>query len=56
MSFAMEIIACLLTCLVLGLNLVSYLMEKVRNKKIQLKPEETIIVITGCDSGACTHP
>ena len=52
MSLVMEVVACWLACVVLALNLVFFLVEKVRNKKVDLKPENNIIVITGCDSGA----
>jgi len=36
---------------VLGLNLVFYFIEKLRNNKVKLNPEKSIVVITGCDSG-----
>jgi hypothetical protein len=51
MSFIMEIFVCGLVGFILSLNLFFFLVEKVRNKKVSLRPAENIIVITGCDSG-----
>jgi dehydrogenase/reductase SDR family protein 9 len=51
MALVMEVFVCGLVFLVLSLNIVFFLFEKFRNKKITRRPSETIIVITGCDSG-----
>jgi hypothetical protein len=47
----LEIIVCGMVGVILSLNMCFFLLEKIRNKKISRHPAETIVVITGCDSG-----
>ena len=51
MSLVIEIFVCGLVGLVLFLNLLFFLWEKFRNKKVTRRPAESIVVITGCDTG-----
>ena len=51
MSLLMEIVACGLSCFILFLNLLCFIYDKFRHKKVSLHPAENIVVITGCDSG-----
>jgi len=47
----LEIFVCGLVGFILFLNVLSYLWERFRNQKVNRRPAETIVVITGCDSG-----
>lgn len=51
MSLIVEVVVCWLVGIVLSLNVVFFLLDKILNKKITRRPAESIIVITGCDSG-----
>jgi len=51
MSLVLELFVCGLAGFVLLLNGLFFLVEKFRNKKVSVRPAESIVVITGCDSG-----